>query len=413
MAHVQDRWEKVVGGTRVRTGRYGKGKRWQARYHDPDGRERTKDFARKYDAERFLATVTADVLRGSYVDPDAGKVTFAEFAKRWLEAQTFGETTREATELRLRLHAVPVLGKRELREVRPSVLQAWLRGLQDQLAPTYVRAVFTNVSSVLAAAVDDGLIARNPCRAGSVKPPKVDARRVEPWPVEQVAAVIDTLPGRYRTVAVVAAGCGLRQGEAFGLRVGDIDFLRQRLRVEQQVKIVRGRLEMDRPKGGKTRVVPLAEPVAIALAEHLRQWPADAGELAFTSREHRPLNRNYFKLPPLATGLAGGRRPAGPGQWHSCPPALLRVGAHRRRGVGEGGRRVSRARRSGLHPSGLRAPLPILRGPGPSSRHPRARCGRCRTQCEQGPPLIVRTCRISARHAHGSARRPRRDDFAP
>lgn len=294
MAHVQDRWEKTVAGARVRTTRYGKGKRWQARYHDPDGRERTKDFARKVDAERFLTTVTSDVLRGSYVDPTAGRINFRVFAERWLEAQTFGETTREATELRLRLHAIPVLGERELRDVRPSVIQAWLRGLQERLAPSYVRAVLTNVSSVLAAAVDDGLIARNPCGAGSVKPPRIVARKVEPWPVGQVLAVIDALPARYRAVAVVAAGCGLRQGEAFGLRVGDIDFLRHRLRVEQQVKIVRGCLQIDRPKGGKTRVVPLAEPVAVALAEHLRTWPAETDGLAFTSRERKPLNRNYF-----------------------------------------------------------------------------------------------------------------------
>ena len=100
MAHVQDRWERIVGAARIRTARYGKGKRWQARYRDPDGRERTKDFARKYDAERFLTTVTSDVLRGSYVDPDAGKTTFGDFADRWLEAQTFGDTTREATEFR-------------------------------------------------------------------------------------------------------------------------------------------------------------------------------------------------------------------------------------------------------------------------------------------------------------------------
>lgn len=115
MAHIQDRWEKTTDGRRIRTDRYGKGRRWRARYLDPDGNERNKTFARKADAERFLASVTSDVLRGAYVDPDAGKVTFGEFARQWLEAQTFGESTREATELRLRLHAEPHLGKRELR----------------------------------------------------------------------------------------------------------------------------------------------------------------------------------------------------------------------------------------------------------------------------------------------------------
>lgn len=294
MAHLQDLWEKTVDGRRVRTDRYGKGGRWQARYYDPDGRERTRMFDRRQDADRFLITVSADVLRGAYVDPDAGKVTFAEFAERWLAAQTFGESSREATELRLRLHAGRHFGTRELRDIKPSAIQSWLRKLQQELAPTYVRTVFTNVSAVFNAAVDDGLIASNPCRAGSVKLPKREQRKIEPWPVEQVEAVIDALPDRYGAIAVVAAGCGLRQGEVFGLRVRDVDFLRRQLHVEQQVKIVRSQLELDRPKGGKTRTVPLPDTVAAELAEHLRRHPTEGDDLVFTSRERKPINRNHF-----------------------------------------------------------------------------------------------------------------------
>ena len=200
MAHVQDLWEKTVAGRRVRTSRYGKGNRWQARYLDPEGQERTRTFARKQDAERFVVTVRADVLRGAYVDPDAGKVTSAAFAERWLAAQTFDESSREATELRLRRHASRHFGHRELRSIKPSVIQAWLRKLQQERAPSYVRTVFTNVSSVLNAAVDDGLITSNPCRAGSVKLPKRQQRKSESWPVERVEAVLAALPDRYRAV---------------------------------------------------------------------------------------------------------------------------------------------------------------------------------------------------------------------
>ena len=107
-------------------------------------------FARKQDAERFLTSVSADVLRGAYVDPSA------DFAQRWLDAQTFGDSSREATELRVRIHAAGHFDDRELRTVKPSTLQAWLRGLQHDLAPTYVRVIFTNVSAVFdAALVDD------------------------------------------------------------------------------------------------------------------------------------------------------------------------------------------------------------------------------------------------------------------
>ena len=170
MAHIQDRWETVVDGRRVRTKRHGKGQRWKARYQDPDGAERSRMFDRKQDAERFLAGINADIVRGAYVDPSAGRITFAEFSTEWLAAQTFSESTREATELRIRLHAVPVLGRHELRHLKPSTIQAWLRGLQAKLAPTYVRTILTNVSAILNAAVDDGLIARNPCKA-EVGPP--------------------------------------------------------------------------------------------------------------------------------------------------------------------------------------------------------------------------------------------------
>jgi integrase len=294
MAHVRDRWERTIDGQRVRTARYGKGKRWQARYQDPDGRERNQDFDRKQDAERFLASISSDMLRGAYVDPHAGRVTFREFAESWLAAQTFTETTREATELRIRLHASGHFGDDQMRAIRPSSIQAWLRRLQQDLAPAYVRVVFANVSAVFNAAVDDGIIASNPCKAASVRLPKRDTRRVEPWPLEQVQAVIAALPERYRGTAVVAAGCGLRQGEVFGLRVGDVDFLRRRLRVEQQVKIVRSQLEFDRPKGGKTRAVPLPDAVAEVVSEHLRRYPAGSDGLVFTSREHKPINRNHF-----------------------------------------------------------------------------------------------------------------------
>lgn len=57
MAHIADLWERTVDGQRVRTERYGKGRRWLARYEDPDARARSKAFARKLDAERFLAAV--------------------------------------------------------------------------------------------------------------------------------------------------------------------------------------------------------------------------------------------------------------------------------------------------------------------------------------------------------------------
>jgi len=78
----------------------------------------------------------------------------------------------------------------------------------------------------------------------------------------------------------------------FGLRVEDVDFLRRRLLVRQQVKLLYGKPLITPPKGRKTREVPLPETVAIAIAEHLRAYPVDG--LVFTTHERKLTSRNYY-----------------------------------------------------------------------------------------------------------------------
>jgi integrase len=310
VADIDDRWfRRDSGGPhKVPTARHGKGKRWDVRWRDDTGRQRHKAFERKQEAETFLAQIQADLVRGTYTDPAAGKVTVRAYAESWLAAQTFDPSTREATELRLRLHILPELGGRELRALRPSVVQAWTRSLQQRLASNYVRVVFANLSAVLSAAVDDGLIGRNPCRAGSVRPPAPERRRIVPWRVEPVTAATTALPERYQILVVLAAGCGLRQGEAFGLSVDDIDFLRGVIHVRRQVKLIHSRQVFAPPKGGKERDVPLPEMVALALAAHLQAFPVvkvtlpwrelqartETAGLVVTTRERTALARTYF-----------------------------------------------------------------------------------------------------------------------
>jgi integrase len=75
--------------------------------------------------------------------------------------------------------------------------------------------------------------------------------------------------------------------------VEDVDFLRRRVLVRQQVKILGARPLLALPKRSKTREVPLPGSVAVVLAEHLRRFPAVDG-LMFTTRERGLVNRNYF-----------------------------------------------------------------------------------------------------------------------
>jgi integrase len=282
--------------------------RYVVNYRDPEDRQRRKSFTRKADAEAFRNTVEADKLRGTYLDVDAGRVTFRDYADQWLAGRTFARTTYEATELRLRVHVLPVIGHLQLRQVKPSTIQGLLRTLE--LSDTYRRVILANVSAIFGAAVDDDLISKNPCKAGSVTRPSVVRRRVVPWPAEQVSAMHDALPERYRLAVTLGSGLGLRQGEIFGLSPADFNFLAGTVEVQRQVRILGGnKLVFAPPKGRKTRTVPLPSSVAAEVNAHLTHFPparvtlpwltpenADrvTVPLMLTTRERSALNRNYF-----------------------------------------------------------------------------------------------------------------------
>jgi len=329
MPDVDDRWYRVdrSTGEKMQTARHGSGKRWSARWRDDAGRQRHKSFDRKVDADRFAAGIRADLSRGTYMAPDAGKVTLASYAAEWLAARTTDPATREKVERGLRRHVLPVLGDKELRVLasRPSLVQSWLGGAQSTLADSTIKVVFGHLSAVLSAAVDDGLIAKNPCSARSVRPPAPDRRKVVPWSPERVEQVSAALPGRWRAAGTVAAGCGLRQGEILGLGLDDVDFLGRMVRVRRQLKVVGNRLVFALPKGGRTRDVPLPSTVALQMSAHIAAFgPVDVtlpwkspggspvtGALLLTSAAGGAVHRSVFNRAAWRPALAACGVPAG------------------------------------------------------------------------------------------------------
>jgi integrase len=231
MAEIDDRWHAThrQTGARVRTNRYGIGKRWLARWRDDAGVQRKRAFERRADAERFLVEVAADLARGAYVDPRAGRTTVREYAERWRAAQVHRATTAAQVETHLRRHVYPMFGDRALASVRPSEVQAWVRGLEQHLAPATIEVVYSFLAGIFRAAVRDRLLVISPCV--DVRLPKTEPKRVEPLTTEKVEALIEAMPAPYRALIVLAAGTGLRQGEAFAVEVEAIDFLRRMLRV--------------------------------------------------------------------------------------------------------------------------------------------------------------------------------------
>jgi integrase len=267
---------------------------WRARYRDPDGRARSKNFARKTDAEQFLTSIDHAKLTGSYVDPSAGRVTFREYADQWRKVQVHRPSTAAQIETNLRLHVFPFFGDRPLSSIRPSELQAWVRGRSESLEPATIELVYRYIVSILRAAVADRIIASSP--AVRIKLPKKTVRRIEPLPTEVVEDLTNAVPPRYRALVILAAGTGMRQGECFGLTVDRIDFLRRQVTVDRQLCLLPGGPpSLGPPKTAASyRTIPLPQVVVDALASHLTSFPVGSGGLVFTNDAGAPIRRTRF-----------------------------------------------------------------------------------------------------------------------
>ena len=281
--------------------------------------------------QQVIAWDESDLSRGIYVDANAAKIALATYAQQWLEAVTAGPTTIDRYEGVIRNHITPHLGKYQLRSMsRPSSIQKWIRKLQDVgLEPSTISGISDVLSGILDAAVDDSLLSRNPCRAGSVKLPKQPQKKVIPWTMERVRAVIAGLPERFQAGGSLSFGCGLRQGEVFGIAVGDIDFERRVLHVNRQVRLVKSKMVFALPKGDKVRSVPLPDELTKALKAHIEKYPpkeitlpwrlpagdARTHRLLFTDAKGKAYNRSVFNqgdwkralvvagvIPPRTTG---------------------------------------------------------------------------------------------------------------
>ncbi len=267
---------------------------WRARYRDAAGKEHARHFPSEAAGQKWLDEVTASIVTGTYVDPSAGKKTFREYAEYWRSIQAHRPSTQEHVERTLRLHVYPTLGDRPLNEIRPSQLRALLRNMESRLGPSSISVAYRHVSSILKSALLDRCIAVSPC--AGLRVPKPRPKRIPPISTETVQALAVAMPAHLAAIVILAAGTGLRQGEAFGLTVDRIDFLRKRIVVDRQLVGLRGGPPGFGPlkTASSLRTVPIPQVVADALAYHLAHYGTGDHGLVFTNQLGRPLRRSTF-----------------------------------------------------------------------------------------------------------------------
>ncbi len=196
----------------------------RACWREASGRQRSKTFRTKREADAFLAEVESALNRGVYIAPDAGRVRFGDYAERWLASRNNERTTAARDTSIMRNHVLARWGRTPLAGLGHSAVQAWVTSLGQRLSPASVSECFRLDSSVMRSAVRDRLIGHNPC--DGVKVARRRRRDTDDQTIsrlELVRRLLPAVPDRYRPLVGIAAGMGLRWGEVVGLRWDAID----------------------------------------------------------------------------------------------------------------------------------------------------------------------------------------------
>lgn len=257
--------------------------------------KKVRGFRTKKEAEAKLAELVAQVERGTYLEPS--KLTVAEYLRWWLEQtkSKLAPSTHRCYTVAVEQHIIPHLGSIPLAKLQPIHVQEYYErdlkeGRKDNkkskprsLSPTTVNMHHRILHRAFGQAVKLRLIPYNPCDA--VDPPRPEKKQPLVVPVAKVLALLEAIRDTpYHTPAMLALTCGLRMGEALGLRWQDVDFRKGTLHVRQilyQRNV--GQPHFKAPKtAGSSRAVVMPQETAAALKAHRKrqlEWKLAAGEL--------------------------------------------------------------------------------------------------------------------------------------
>lgn len=288
--------------------------RYRARYHDKAGRRHNapNTFATKTDAWRWLATIETDMLRGAWVDPEAGRVLLVDYSAEWLDARAnLRPRTVEMYEGILAQSINPTLGAVRLSELTTGEVREWYADLVRNRKPTVAPKAYRLLRTILATAVEDDLITKNPC---GIKGAGVEHSPERPIATpEEVWKLADAIDPRFRAFVLSAAFLGLRYGELAGLAREHVNLLHRTVTIERQlIERKSGKTEFGPPKTEKgRRTIAIPAPLVSELEHHLANFAAPGRDgLVFVGERGARLTRGNWHPKWKEARAAAGLKPS-------------------------------------------------------------------------------------------------------
>ena len=197
-------------------------------------------------------------MRGEYVPPKLGKITVAEFGPDWLQRKEsdLKPSAYKSIETAWRVHVKPRWGAVQLADITLDSVERWIADMtRAGKGATVVIRAYGVLAGVLDSAVKAKRLAKNPARGVENLPRK--QRKAHVYLSHDEVELLAASAGQHRVLVLVLAYCGVRWGEAIGLRVRHLDLLRKRINIVDNAVQVEQQIHVGTPKSHKSRAVPV------------------------------------------------------------------------------------------------------------------------------------------------------------
>ncbi|MDW3212705.1 MAG: tyrosine-type recombinase/integrase [Ilumatobacteraceae bacterium] len=270
--------------------------RYQARYYHL-GRQVAADstFATKREARAWLSSVETELKRGVHVEQANGDVPFERFAKQWLADRQLRPRTRETYESQLD-HILKTFRHAQLGEITAYDVRQWHgRMNRSGLSANTVAKVYRMFRTIMATAVEDGMLRSNPVAIKGASTERIAERPLLDWDeVERLAEAIDP---RFSAMVWTAAVAGLRFGELAALDRKRVDLEAGTIRVDRALTSAKGvGATFGPPKSlAAYRTVTVPPVICDLLEAHMHEFVEPGDEaMVFRSAKGSLLLRRYF-----------------------------------------------------------------------------------------------------------------------
>ena len=256
--------------------------------YDADGNRIRKRFSADTKAE--LNAKIEQYKEDLRKESSPSGITFGAYAERWKETYKKNRSQKTQDMYDYALTKCSALDKMPIQQITKTMCQSVINDVWD--IPRAAAQVHLTMNQVFKAAVNDGIITKNP--AAGIEVPKVKKKEIYLMTDDDLAAVRKAkLDKKDRMFVEILMVFGLRPGEALALSQNDFDLKEKVLHITKSLELMDDNSsKIKSTKTGVSREIPIPNEIISHLRAYFR---ANKGDYMFTKEDGGLFTKSAYR----------------------------------------------------------------------------------------------------------------------